>query len=114
MISLKAKDMERMVMQSKRTYWIKDSPQEIAAWIRQTLSALAGRSIKVIDFKDMHTNIEHKLLRQRVEMAVDEALQWEHLRRAPRSILHSEPTHTSGTPHISSKVIWDSGCLRPS
>ena len=81
MISLKAKDMERMVMQSKRTYWIKDSPQEIAAWIRQNLSALAGRSMKIIDLKDMYTNIEHKLLRQRVEMAVDEALRWEHLRR---------------------------------
>ena len=81
MTSLKAKDMERMVMQSKRTYWIKESPQEIAAWIRQNLSALAGRSMKVVDFKDMYTNIEHKLLLQRVEKAVDEALRWEHLKR---------------------------------
>jgi len=36
--------------------------------------------MKIIDFKDMYTNIEHKLLRQRVEMAVDEALRWEHLK----------------------------------
>ena len=84
MTSLKAIDMERIVMQSKRAYWIKESPQEIAAWIRQNLSTLAGRSMKIIDFKDMYTNIDHKLLLQRVETAVDEALRWEHLNRSVR------------------------------
>ena len=45
--SLKNRDMDRMVLQGKRAYWIKESPQEIAAWIRQNLSALSGCSMKV-------------------------------------------------------------------
>ena len=102
MTSLKAKDMERIVIQSKRTYWIKESPQEIAAWIRQNLTTLAGRSMKVVDFKDMYTNIEHKLLLQRVEMAVDEALRWEHLIRGMLERVELGWNRTSGTYEVQS------------
>ena len=45
----------------------------------------------------MYTNIEHKLLRQRVEMAVDEALQWEHLRRGLKEKVELGWNVTMGT-----------------
>ena len=45
----------------------------------------------------MYTNIEHKLLRQRVEMAVDEALQWEHLRRGLKEKVELGWNRTMGT-----------------
>ena len=54
---LKEKDRERMVKENRRAFWIKESPQEIAAWLRQNLAALGGRPMKVVDFKEMYTNI---------------------------------------------------------
>ena len=68
--------------ENKRAYWIKESPQEIAAWLRQNLAALGGRSMKLVDFKD----ISHHLLSERVKIAVDEAIQWEAQKQHARTL----------------------------
>jgi hypothetical protein len=66
-----------MVKENKRVYWIKESPQEIASWLRQNLAALNGKPMRVVDFKDMYTNIPHGLLLERVKAALQEAMEWE-------------------------------------
>ena len=97
---LKEKDRERMVKENKRAYWIKESPQEIAAWLRQNLAALGGRSMKVVDFKDMYTNIPHRLLSERVKIAVDEALQWEAQKQLGRTLAAASFSRIDG------KLCW--------
>ena len=73
--TLRRKDERRIIETGKRAYWIVESAQDFAGWMRPQLQKLAGKPLRTVDFKDMYTNIPHTELLRRVEESKES--QWE-------------------------------------
>jgi hypothetical protein len=81
MKTLKLKSQNGQLHGKSATYWIIDSPQEFATFVRTHQNELVNMPMATFDFKDMYTVLPHSLIFCRIADALEEAWTFEAQRR---------------------------------